>query len=328
VTGSRSTTGLRLRSRVGGRSIGRCCTPATPRRRRKRVSQVSCGSQLRNSLCNVATLNQIGVSFGHLKCRLLTLAPEANVELVLADAKITHSKVRELGGKGRVDIELVARSVRQKPQYCLREHKYRASRPGLGYVRTKILHREIRLTALGRGIKFRQQPRESTRVNSTHAPSRATRFAYFCASPKEEVTCRHTNIMRDPRRLRMKAIVFEAHFDDGVVVRPDGACLVVVWIKCRVAGSKNCERLFGDFGDVLHGTPSAPLRHYCCRTTLADTGYSDPPRAIARTAVPVRPIDGIATREQAPRLSADLPGAEPSWSAPRNTDNIPARSQK
>jgi hypothetical protein len=29
----------------------------------------------------------------------------------------------------------------------------------------------------------RPQPRESTPVNSTHAPSRETRFAYFCASP-------------------------------------------------------------------------------------------------------------------------------------------------
>ena len=42
---------------------------------------------------NVATLHQIGVSFDHIKCCLLALTPEANVELVLTDAKITHSKV-------------------------------------------------------------------------------------------------------------------------------------------------------------------------------------------------------------------------------------------
>jgi hypothetical protein len=44
------------------------------------------------------SLNQIEVTFGHLKCRLLTLAPEANIQLVRTDAEMTHSEVR---GHGR-----------------------------------------------------------------------------------------------------------------------------------------------------------------------------------------------------------------------------------
>src|SRR5258708_29929141 len=39
---------------------------------------------------DVAALDQLGVSFGHLERRLLALAPEADVKLVLADAKITY----------------------------------------------------------------------------------------------------------------------------------------------------------------------------------------------------------------------------------------------
>ena len=71
------------------------------------------------------------------------------------------------------------------------------------HVRTDVLHREIRLVALGCGVKLWQLI-------------------------KEEVARRYANVVRDPRRLRMKAIAFEAYRDDRVVVRPDRAGLIVM----------------------------------------------------------------------------------------------------
>src|SRR6516165_6220128 len=106
--------------------------------------------QRRGLRCDVAAIDELRVSFDYIKRRFFALAPEANVKLVLADAKITDGKIRQPGGKERVDIELVARSVRQESQQGLREHEHRASRPSLRHVRAKILHWEIRLIALAR----------------------------------------------------------------------------------------------------------------------------------------------------------------------------------
>ena len=53
---------------------------------------------------NVAALDQLGVSLDDFKRRLLALAPEADVDLVLADAKITHRQVREPCRKERIDV--------------------------------------------------------------------------------------------------------------------------------------------------------------------------------------------------------------------------------
>src|SRR5258708_27569048 len=105
---------------------------------------------------DVAALDQLGVSFGHLERRLLALAPEADVKLVLAYAKITYRKVRQPARKEGIDIKLVTRRIRKESQYGLGEHQYRAGPPGLRHGCTEILHREIRLASLRRGVKFRQ----------------------------------------------------------------------------------------------------------------------------------------------------------------------------
>src|ERR1700688_5038693 len=54
---------------------------------------------------NIPVLDQLAVSLYHVKGCLLPLAPEANVEHVLANAKIINGKVWQPGGKMWVDVE-------------------------------------------------------------------------------------------------------------------------------------------------------------------------------------------------------------------------------
>src|ERR1051325_10146787 len=58
----------------------------------------------------------------------------------------------------------------------------------------------------------------------------------------------------------MKAIAFEAHSDDGVVVRPDRAGLVVVGIKCWMIGGERANapsRPHVRRGQALHNSLGA-----------------------------------------------------------------------
>ena len=55
------------------------------------------------------------------------------------------------------------------------------------------------------------------------------------------MTRRYADIMGDPRCLLMKAIAFETHSDEGVIVGPDRAGLVIVGIKCRVIGGQRAN---------------------------------------------------------------------------------------
>ena len=80
------------------------------------LDQIRGNPQLREFGRELAAFDQLGVSLDHLKRRLLVLTPEADVKLVLADAKIAHRQVRQPCRKQRVDIQLVARRIRQESQ--------------------------------------------------------------------------------------------------------------------------------------------------------------------------------------------------------------------
>src|SRR5262245_24467209 len=176
----------------------------SPRRSRPpHLDQIGSNPQLRRLGRYIAALDQLGVPLDHFKRRLLALDPEPDVYLMLADAKIAHRQIRQPSRKRRVDIELIARGIREKSQQGLSQHEDGARRPRLGHIRPQILNREIRLGALGRGVKFRQLI-------------------------EQEMACRHAHVVRDPRRLRAKAIEFEPHGDEGVVVRPHRAGLIIV----------------------------------------------------------------------------------------------------
>src|SRR5262245_5676048 len=60
--------------------------------------------QLRDLGGELAAFHQLGISLDDLKCRLLVLAPEADVTLALADAKIAHRQVGQPCWKRWVDI--------------------------------------------------------------------------------------------------------------------------------------------------------------------------------------------------------------------------------
>src|ERR1700751_2639651 len=51
----------------------------------------------------------------------------------------------------------------------------------------------------------------------------------------------NADVVRDPRRLLPEAIEFKADGDDGVVVRPDRARLVVVWIVSWMIGGERAN---------------------------------------------------------------------------------------
>src|SRR5262249_54979137 len=131
------------------------------------------GSQFPTHGSDIATLDHLAVSLDHVKCRLLSLAPKTNVKQMLTDAKIMHRKVRQPCRKVRVNVKFVVGRIRQKSQKRLSEHEHRAGRPRLWHVRTDILHGEIRLVALGGGVKLRQLI-------------------------KEEVTCCYADVVGDP----------------------------------------------------------------------------------------------------------------------------------
>ena len=88
--------------------------------------------------------------------------------------------------------------------------------PRLGHVRPQILNREIRLGTFGRGVKFRQLI-------------------------EQEVARRHAHVVRDLRRLRAKAIEFEPHSDNGLVVRSHRAGLKIVRIECPMIGAQRAD---------------------------------------------------------------------------------------
>jgi len=59
---------------------------------RIRLERIGGGSQLRDLSPDIAALNQLGIAPNDRELGLLTFAPEADVELVLADAQVLHSR--------------------------------------------------------------------------------------------------------------------------------------------------------------------------------------------------------------------------------------------
>ena len=64
-----------------------------------RLDRIGGGPQLRELGRQIAALNQFGVTPCHLERGLLAFPPEAHIELVLADAKVLHGKVRQPRGR-------------------------------------------------------------------------------------------------------------------------------------------------------------------------------------------------------------------------------------
>src|SRR5262249_31654822 len=62
-------------------------------------------------------------SLEDFKCRGVAFGPEADVQLVLADAQVAHRQIRQPVRKRRIDIELIARRIRLKSQQCLGQHE-------------------------------------------------------------------------------------------------------------------------------------------------------------------------------------------------------------
>src|ERR1700736_290223 len=81
------------------------------------------GSQLRDLGHQITALYQLGITLDHLERGILSLPPDADVELVLSDTEVVNGEVRQPFRKRRVDIELVARRIRQKAQEGLCQHE-------------------------------------------------------------------------------------------------------------------------------------------------------------------------------------------------------------
>src|SRR5215475_10132724 len=79
--------------------------------------------QLRGLGSYVAAFDELRISLDDLKCRGIAFGPEADVKLMLADAKIAHRQIRQPIRKRRINIEFIARSVREKSQQGLGQHE-------------------------------------------------------------------------------------------------------------------------------------------------------------------------------------------------------------
>src|SRR5215813_5210190 len=64
----------------------------------------------------VTALDELGVSLDDFKCRGVAFGPEADVELVLADAEVAHRQIGQPVRKRRIDVQLIAWRIRLKPQ--------------------------------------------------------------------------------------------------------------------------------------------------------------------------------------------------------------------
>ena len=73
-------------------------------------------SWLRRFSADITALYQLRVTLDHLERGRLPLAPEADVELMPAEADVVNGQVGQPFRTGRVDIQPVARRVRQKAQ--------------------------------------------------------------------------------------------------------------------------------------------------------------------------------------------------------------------
>ena len=69
------------------------------------LEQLGGGSELREFGGNIAAFYELGIALDHLELGFRALAPETDVEFVLAEAEEIGQPVRQR----RVDIELVAR---------------------------------------------------------------------------------------------------------------------------------------------------------------------------------------------------------------------------
>jgi hypothetical protein len=89
-------------------------------------------------------LDNTDLPLKHLKLYLFTVAPEAEIQLMLTDSKISNGQVGQPSWKCRIHVELVARSIWQESQKRLRQHESRAGGPCLRHVRADVLYGESR----------------------------------------------------------------------------------------------------------------------------------------------------------------------------------------
>ena len=75
------------------------------------LKRVGAGPQRRELGGQVAALHQPGIALGHLEQGVLTLAPEADVELVSAEMQIVHGEIGQPLRQPWVDVEFVAQRV-------------------------------------------------------------------------------------------------------------------------------------------------------------------------------------------------------------------------
>src|SRR5215469_15794948 len=75
------------------------------------LKRVGGALQCRELGSQVAALHQPGIALGHLEQGVLTLAPEADVELVSAKMQIVHGEIGQPLRQPGVDVEFVARRV-------------------------------------------------------------------------------------------------------------------------------------------------------------------------------------------------------------------------
>src|ERR1700730_8359452 len=157
------------------------------------------------------TFHKLCVAVEHFELGSLTLAPEADIELVPTYAKIANRYVRQPLWEQRIDIQFVPWRVGQEPQHGLRQHEDRSGRPGLRHIRADILHWKRRLIAWKGSVELRQLV-------------------------QQEMTRSDTDVVRDPPRLGAESIELEPHRNDPIVVRPHRSSLIIVRIEGRIAG--------------------------------------------------------------------------------------------
>ena len=122
-SGRRFSLGVARPGRRGGSAFRHCERAQRPRAGSLatkiyglKLKWIGDGSQLRDPGYQIATLHQLRITLDYLERGILPLAPEADVELVLADAEVIDRQVRRPFRKPRVDIQLVPRRIRQKAQ--------------------------------------------------------------------------------------------------------------------------------------------------------------------------------------------------------------------
>ena len=164
---------------------------------------------VRNSSPAAPSLRRItstDAAFDDLELRFRALAPEADLEFRVTDPQVAHGHIRQPVGQVRIDEQTVARRIREEAEHRLEQHEGRTGGPGLRHVGAKILDRKVAHIPLDPGVQLGQLV-------------------------GQEVACRVVDVVRDRGRFGVEPVAFETDRDDAVVVRPDGAGLIIVGIE-------------------------------------------------------------------------------------------------